>query len=167
VITRFNGKEITNEVSLRNAISSSAPGSVATITVRHEGGQVETLTATLTTPQETASAAPTPAPARRPANNLGFEPRPLTAEILSSLKLSPNTKGVVISSVVPGSPAAEAGLRSALIVNRVNGTPVSSPAALNTAIASAKSGDIVTLGVLIPSEDGSRPSQAVVNITVP
>jgi serine protease Do len=167
VITRFNGKDITNEVTLRNAISSSAPGSTATITVRRQGGKTENLTATLTAPDDAVAPTPAPAPARRPTNSLGFEPRPLTAEILSNLGLSSDTKGLVVSSVVPGSPAADAGLRSGTVIAAVNGTPVSTPAALNSATATLKSGDVVTVSILLRATTGDKPSQAVVDITVP
>ncbi len=167
VITKFNGKEITNEVTLRNAISSSAPGSTATITVLRPGGKTATLNATLTASEEVASAAPTPVPTRRPSNNLGFEPRPLTEEILSTLGLNPSTKGLAVFSVAPGSPASDAGLRPGMVITSVNGKPVTTPAALNMAMTAAKSGDVVTLNVLLRSEGGSKPSQAVVNISVP
>lgn len=168
VVTKFNDKEITGEVSLRNAISSSAPGSTATITVLREDGKTAILTATLTSSEAKAPVVPPPALPRRPANNaLGFESRPLTAEILSTLGLKPATKGVVVYSVLPGSAASEAGLASRMVITRVNGTPVSTLAGLNSATASAKSGDIVTMNVLIVDTDGGKPSQAVVNISVP
>jgi serine protease Do len=169
VVTRFNDKEITNEVTLRNAISTSAPGSTARITVLREGGKTATVTATLTALDDPKAAAPTPVPARRPAANnaLGFETRPVTAEILSTLGLSPSTKGLVVSSVVPGSPAAEAGLSSRMVITGVNGAPVTTVAALNSATTTVKSGDIVTLNVLVGGETGSKPSQAVVNVTAP
>ena len=169
VVTRFNDKEITNEVSLRNAISTSAPGSTARITVLREGGKTATVTATLTALDDPKAAAPTPVPTRRPAANnaLGFETRPLTAEILSTLGLSPSTKGLVVSSVVPGSAASDAGLRSGMVITGVNGTPLTTASALNSATATVKSGDIVTLNVVVGDETGGKPSQAVVNVTAP
>ncbi len=168
VVTRFNDQEITNEVTLRNAISSSAPGSTARITVLREGGKTATVTATLTALEETRAATPTPVPTRRPANNsLGFETRPLTAEILSTLSLKPSTKGVLVFSVVPGSAASDAGLRSGMVITGVNGTPVVTASALNSATATVKSGDIVTLNVVVGDETGGKPSQAVVNVTTP
>jgi serine protease Do len=167
VITKFNGKDITNEVTLRNAISSSAPGSTATITVLRDGGKATNLTATLTSLQERASDTPAPAPVRRPANSLGFEPRAMTEEFASTLGVSPTIKGMVIYSVVPGSPAAEAGLQPRMIVTSIEGKPVTTVATLNSVIGAAKSGDIVTLTVLLPSGNGDKPSKAVVNITIP
>lgn len=167
VITRFNDREITNEVTLRNAISTAAPGSKATIMVLREGGKTATLTATLELPKEPVAAAPTPAPSRRPSNSLGFEPRALTEEITSRLGMSSATKGVVVSSVAPGSPSADAGLDAGMVITGVNGTPVSTLSGLSTALANMKSGDVVTLHVLLRGDSGSKASQGVVNITIP
>ncbi|MES2462510.1 MAG: trypsin-like peptidase domain-containing protein [Armatimonadota bacterium] len=167
VITSFNGKEITNEVSLRNAISSSAPGSQATIGVRRQGGKIETLTATLAAPDDTTVPTPVPAPAQRPTNRLGFQPGPLTEEVLTSLGMNAGTKGIVVSSVAPGSPAAEAGLRAGAVITAVNGVVVTTPAALSSATSSARSGDVITLTILLRGQSGEKPSEAVVDISVP
>ncbi len=165
VITRFNGQEITDENSLREAIGATAPGTRVSITLLR-GGRTQTVAATLGSKEDSPEEAAPAAPTRRPANVLGFEPRVLNSEIAQDLKLPAATRGVVVGSVQPGSPASEAGLSQGNVIIGVDGVPVTSAEALNRAISAAKSGDYVTLNVLRFREAGN-PSRAAINIQVP
>jgi putative serine protease PepD len=78
---------------------------------------------------------------------------------------SPSVAGAVVEQVQPGSPAADAHLRSGDVITRVDDTAISGPDALVQAIAGRHSGDHVTLTVLrdgrtqsVPVTLGGRPS---------
>jgi len=169
VITRIGDKTVTNEVTLRDAIAVSPPGTKVPITLLRDGKSV-TVTATLDSlDKQVASASPTGNTAGKPANDLGFDPRTLTPEMASSsqIPLDPSTKGVVVMNVAPGSPASEAGLQVGNVITAVNGTPVTTVATMNTAIQRVKSGDPLTLTVLIYDNNSSKWDRAVINIVVP
>ena len=53
--------------------------------------------------------------------------------------------GVVISDVVPGSPAAEAGLEPGDVITQIDNQPVASPSAVESAIAGMRVGDKVAI----------------------
>lgn len=58
------------------------------------------------------------------------------------------TQGVVITNVVPGSPAAQAGLQVRDIITAVNGTPLDNESALARIQYQHQPGDTLTLAVL-------------------
>ena len=61
-------------------------------------------------------------------------------------------QGVVITHVVAGSPAEDAGLREGDVITAIDGEPLASPQQLSDAIAERQPGDRVTLGVLRPGD---------------
>lgn len=63
-----------------------------------------------------------------------------------------NDAGAVITQVVPGSPAAEAGLQSGDVITALNGKPVEAATGLAAAVQSLAVGDTVALTVLRDGE---------------
>ncbi len=58
-------------------------------------------------------------PARTAIENFGLEVQPLTAELAKPLGIPDGTKGLVVSSVKEGSPAAEAGIQEGDVITKV------------------------------------------------
>ena len=58
-------------------------------------------------------------PAKTSINAFGLEVQPLTAEIAKPLGLPADLKGLVVSSVKEGSPAAEAGIQEGDVITKV------------------------------------------------
>ena len=169
VITKFGDKEVSDEIGLRNAIATAAPGTVVPITLLRSG-QSKQVRATLIERKEpsageTGAAAPT-VPVRRPANEVGINSRPLTPKLLESLGLPATTKGVLVNAVLEGSPASDGGVERGMIITAVNGKPVITIDELNTALRGVKSRDIVTLTVLSAAEDG-KSFKSVCNLQIP
>lgn len=164
VITRFGNKEITDEVTLRDAISATAPGTRVPVTLLRNG-KAQTVDVIVGTPEEDRVATSAPAEGR-PASKLGINLDELTADMVREMKLPAGTRGVVVGGIEPGSPAFEAGLAPRDVITAVNGSPITTISALDRAVAQAKSGDIVTLRIL-RFRDSEKPSRAVVNVTVP
>jgi serine protease Do len=72
-------------------------------------------------------------------SELGLTAQPITPDIAQSLGLE-RTEGLVVSSVKPGSPAEEAGLRSGDVITEVNRRPVKNLAEYNQEIARSEKG---------------------------
>ena len=165
VVTRLGNQDITDEITLREAVNATAPGTAVPVTLLR-GGKTVTVTARLVdrnTLGGTRPDTPAPAKARPVAAQLGFVARPLTADLATQVGLPEATKGLVVATITPGSAASEAGLERGSVITSVNRAPVTTVEALNRATGAAKSGDILTLAVLLPGDGG----RAVVNIQVP
>jgi S1-C subfamily serine protease len=90
---------------------------------------------------------------------LGIRVEALSAESAQAMKLDAGTRGVRVTAILVGGPAQEAGLGRGDVIVAVNGKPIATEAAMSSAIAAAKSGDIVTLTVLRVEANNSRPSE--------
>lgn len=75
---------------------------------------------------------------------LGVSLQPLDAELAAALRAGA-TKGVVVSSVEGGGPAATAGLMAGDIVTAIDGAAIASPRDLATAVGAVRPGQPVTL----------------------
>ncbi len=78
---------------------------------------------------------------------LGVVPVTITPAIAAQLGLSVQ-KGVVLDSIAPNSPAAQAGLRQGDVIIAIDGKPMASEADLRQAIQAHKIGDTIELTVL-------------------
>jgi Do/DeqQ family serine protease len=77
---------------------------------------------------------------------IGADGQQVTADIAAGLGIAvPN--GVLLKSVYPGGPAANAGLHTGDVIFSVDGQPVNDMQALNYRIATRKPGDVVKLHV--------------------
>ncbi len=78
---------------------------------------------------------------------LGIAVQPVSPDLAQSLG-STDTKGAVVASVYPGSPAAEAGLQQGDLIVAFGGTPVENYHHLQRLVADAEVGKTVTLRLL-------------------
>jgi serine protease Do len=83
---------------------------------------------------------------------LGMTIQPVTSEIVAGLGLK-EIRGVLVNSVNPGGPAAQAGIKPGDVILQVNGKDVPSPNELRNEIAAMSPGTEVALTV---SRDGSQ-----------
>ncbi|MCX6366156.1 MAG: trypsin-like peptidase domain-containing protein [Armatimonadetes bacterium] len=165
VITRFGTNDVRDEVSLRNAIATTKPGTKVPILVSRAGKEL-TLSATLKELPDERSATAKTATNRKPAQPLEATLEPLDAEIRTELKLEEAVKGVFVTEVKSGTPTDEAGLSRGMIIQSVNGTSVATVEELKKVASTVRSGGIVMLRVLLPSRTG-KPSRAAINVPVP
>jgi S1-C subfamily serine protease len=87
---------------------------------------------------------------------LGIAYGPLTPALAVRLGVN-TTSGVVIGQVVPGSPAAAAGLQAGDVIVAVDGQALSSESALAQALSQHKPGDSVTLTVIRSGQQMNVP----------
>jgi serine protease Do len=78
---------------------------------------------------------------------LGVSIQPLTPDLAKSFGLAA-TQGALVSSVVEGSPAAQAGVRPGDVIVRFDGKPIDGPRALPPLVALTEVGRTVNLTVL-------------------
>ena len=84
---------------------------------------------------------------------LGVAVHTLDEGARAKLDAPEGTAGVVIVWVLPGGPAAEAGLLTRDLITEVDGEPVVDAAALKQAVAAREQGDSLSLSVLRASEE--------------
>ncbi|TSE31598.1 Periplasmic pH-dependent serine endoprotease DegQ [Tepidimonas thermarum] len=84
---------------------------------------------------------------------IGVEPQELTPELAEHFDM-PRAQGVVVTGVLQGGPAAQAGIRPGDIIVRVGDTPVQSVAGLLSAVAALTPG--VAAEVTVLRREGTR-----------
>jgi serine protease Do len=124
IILEINGQPVEDSRSFSLKISMTPPGTQVQMKVFRDGRELK-LTSTLTELRERTVAAE---PVRRDSSRLGFglAIEPLTPRILRELDLPPDTHGVMVSDVEPGSIAEQSGLRFTDIIQEVNRNRVTS-----------------------------------------
>ena len=148
VILQLNGKDMNDANELRNAVATMAPGTAVTVTVLRDGKQ-QNFAVRLgeLTPESVRASQQQGGEGPQNASRLGISIVPLTPDLARELGVRPGTQGVVIGSVDPSGPAAQAGLQSGDIIQQVNRQPV-------------RSGDDVRRAL---QRSGARPPLLVVN----
>jgi serine protease Do len=125
VITELNGQSVTGPNDLRLTVGSMAPGTTVHLKVLHNG-QTRDVALTL---GEAPSAKGAGGNAQGQTGNspmAGVQVDELTNDIRQQLGLSSDVKGVVVTEVPDGSPAAEVGLQRGDVIEQVNRHPVNS-----------------------------------------
>ena len=121
VITRFNGKEIEAATDLSRLAAAAEPGTQVKVEFIREGAPQTTTMTIGTMPEEEQPVAPVEA-----ESPWGVTVQDLTPDLAQRLGLAENEKGIIISGVEPGSPAAEAGLQAGDLIREVNRQPIAS-----------------------------------------
>jgi Do/DeqQ family serine protease len=136
VITKFNGKPVSDSNQLRNMVASTQPGTKVSLEVlRH--GRTENVDATLgelkgdNAPRSHSSSSDD-----NGNGKYGLSVQPLTPDIADQLQLPRTTKGVVVASVDPDGVAAESGIAEGDVIEKVNGKTVSTVDELKSALDS-------------------------------
>lgn len=125
----------------RNLVAGAAPGMGARLTILREGG-AQTVEVTIgELPERGPAAAAAPGRPEPP----GLSVADVTPEVAQKLRLPAGLQGVVVTEVMPGGPAAEAGLRPGDIIQEVNRSPVRSAREFARAVEQAGIRDLVVL----------------------
>ncbi len=145
IITAFGDTKITDSDQFVGIVEQTTPGTKVTISyIRNR--KEEKLTATV------GSLTTTEAKAKINSENLGLTVKTITAEIAKRFQLTEGN-GVIISTVEPGTPADDGGLRPGDVILRIGvGEKAKQVAdenefwsAINDAMATAKKGVIVLI----------------------
>jgi serine protease Do len=139
VIVEFDGKEIADSKDLPRIVASTPVGKGVTIKVSRNGKVLDrqVRVGEMEEKAEVAKATST-------KKSLGITVQDLTPEIARGLGQKKDA-GVVVTGVEPGSPAANAGIRTGDIIREVNRKPVKDAQDFAQKIEKAKDQDNVLL----------------------
>ncbi|GLI34130.1 DegQ family serine endoprotease [Desulforhabdus amnigena] len=115
VITRFDGKEVDNAHTLSRLVAITPPDSKVNVQIVRDGKAKEITVVIGTMPDETQEAEPE---AKKSA--WGLTVQNITPDLAQRFGWDENERGVVISGIEPGSPAAEAQLRMGDLIKEAN-----------------------------------------------
>ncbi|WP_309139507.1 PDZ domain-containing protein [Siccirubricoccus sp. G192] len=158
VILRFNGQEVREMRALPRIVAETPVGREVPVVVWRDGRE-QTLTATIgELPTEPQQAAATPGPEARPTElaGLGMSVGPISPEARERFGLKPDQRGVVITEVTPGSPAAERELRAGDVIVEVQQERVTTPQELLARLETLRRQNRATALFLIESQQGQR-----------
>ncbi|MGH7286881.1 MAG: DegQ family serine endoprotease [Myxococcota bacterium] len=139
VIVEFNGSPVNEMDELPKLVAAAPVGSKAEIKVLRKGK--EKSFAVQLGELEGAPALASAEPEQKPGA-YGLQVQTLTPDIAQELGLE-DTQGVVVSSVEPGGPAENAGLRRGDVVLEVNQTPVGDAAEFRDALEGSERGALL------------------------
>ena len=127
IVTKVNGKSVSDQNDLMNTIASMAPGETAKLSMFRDG---QPMTIDVTLGQRTiealargGNARNSPTAKEAPATALGITVRELTPEIAKQLGAE-DRQGVVVTEVDEDCAAAKIGLSGGDIICKVGDTPV-------------------------------------------
>lgn len=154
VIVRYNGKKIEDTRHLRNLVAATSPNAKVDVTVFRNGKE----SAFMVTLGEIASGKSDGenenAETKSSSSDLGLSVAPLTADKAKQYNLDENNKGVVVTDVDDGSPAAIAELHPGDLITEVDRQPITNVNEFRDALAKAKEKESVLM--LVKRENASR-----------
>ena len=119
VITELNGKKMDNSGQLQAAISAHRPGDKVTLGVIRDGKSL-TVPVTLESINKKSEEASARGSETHGKARWGVGLENLTPDLREQLQLPNDVKGVVVTNVVPGSPADNAGISRGDVILEVN-----------------------------------------------
>jgi serine protease Do len=159
IITAYNGTPIKDTEQLQSLVASTAPDTVAKLTVFRDGKSTE-VDITLGSRPDDVSTLQTGEQGAEPqlnqqqqqdahvASEIGVTLQSLTPGIARQLNIDPGTTGAVVTKVSPGSIADKAGLHPGIIITQVGRTAVNSARQANDALSKVDVKKGVALRVL-------------------
>jgi serine protease Do len=142
VVLEVNGQPVDQANQLQLQISQMSPGTSVKLQIWRDG-KTQDLTVTLGELPEKAEKA---SEGENSGGALeGVDVQNLTPEIAQQLNLSAGTRGVVVTSVDPSSPAAASGLERGVVIQEVNHKPVSNIAQFKQALEAAGNQPVLLL----------------------
>jgi serine protease Do len=160
VITSFNGKPVTGELSLREAISATAPGTAVPVELVRNEAPIN-LTVTIAPPPVNQQDV-NPTTVKIVPRKLGVSVRTLTPTDRQENALGTSLQGAFVTSVVPNSPADLAGLSQGDVITQIGRSPITSADDFTKALAQSPDGQPGTV-VIVRSVEG-KVSEIAINL---
>ncbi len=143
IITELNGEPVSGPNELRLKIGTMTPGTTVHLKV-NRNGEARDVALTLGESPSGKTAAAAPGQAENSPMR-GVEVDNLTPDIREQLGLKPDVKGVVVSDVPQGSPAADADLQRGDVIEQINRQNVNSVSDYRRLVEAAGKQTIVLL----------------------
>jgi serine protease Do len=145
VITTYAGKPIKSTRDLAMAVANTAAGHSASITVWRDS-HTHSMDVTIRTQDQAHVAGNMPDAKLRP---VGMSLERLTPDLRDEMNISPETPGVLVGAVTPGSNADESGVRAGDVIERIGGRSVGTPEAVASAIHAAETQRKEAVSILV------------------
>jgi serine protease Do len=142
VVRAIDGKPVETSSDLSSRVASMGPGASVALDILRDGSEKTVHVKLGTFPDEQVAEAKGP----EGRGKLGVAVETLTPDVAQGMDV-PAGHGVVITKVVPGSPADNAGLQERDVVVSVDGQPVRDASAFRSVVEAAKPGDVLRLRV--------------------
>jgi serine protease Do len=136
VILKYNQQPVTNIAALRNAIAFMKPGTTLNLSILRDGNPMTVQVEIGSFPENEIPNSQTKESKETP---FGFSVQELTPELAKSLGYK-EERGVIISKVIPSSPAGWAGLKEGILILAVNQKKIETIAQFNQEIDSIEKG---------------------------
>lgn len=146
IIVELNGNPPGTIPQFRSRVAAIKPGTEITLTILRDGERMDVPVITRARDAEEVAAVPGDPAVREAA---GLEVSDLTPELRRQLRLPPETSGVLVRDVEPGSPAWRTGLRNGMLILAVNRQEVATVSEFDAALSRSR-GDQVLMLVQIP-----------------
>lgn len=146
VIISYNGKPVKNSSELRNYVLLTKPGTEVGLKIIREGKEMEVKVKIEAPKKGIFISKAEISELEEFLENLGFTVEDITSELAKKLGLS-TTKGVVITEVLPETPADYAGLRPGLVIDEVNRKKVNNLEEFYQALKPSLNTNKVLLGI--------------------
>ncbi len=143
IIVKYSGKEIRDVNHLRNVVAQTEIDKEVDVVVLREGKE-KTLQVKIQEQPADLFATKGKGPLPSAKEDLGITVQNLTKDLAKSLDIE-DEKGVVVTEVVPGSPAANADIREGDLIREVNRKKIKEIRDFSSAIKSAKGDDEILL----------------------
>ncbi|MGE0441258.1 MAG: trypsin-like peptidase domain-containing protein [Gemmatimonadales bacterium] len=172
VVVSIDGERVDYTAQLQQLVGFKKAGSSVKVEVARKGGARKVYNVRLVAqgdPQELAARddEPTSEPKSPPSvakERLGITVDVIDAEAAARLNLPRSTQGILVTSVDPYGPADQLLVAESYpVITAVEGTAVKNEADLRAALRSARAGEVVSLTVLQPQQQGA-PRTTVVRI---
>jgi serine protease Do len=136
VIVRFNGQDVNDMEDLPKIVAATRPNSVVDVDVIRDGAP-KTLRVSIELLEDTREAV-----VAKTADPLGLQVQDITEELAKSLQLE-GSEGVLVSDVIAGNAAAEAGIRRGDVISEMNRGPVKNMQDYQNLLSSVEKGSSV------------------------
>ncbi len=158
IILKFDGQDVKDMRALPKIVAQSEIGKSVPVTVWRDGKEValQAVVGELPEEQKVASTAPDkPTPAKpMELSGLGLRLSPITPDARDKFRLTADQKGVLITEVVPGTPAADKGLKAGDVIMEVQQEEVSSPADVQDRVEKVRKSNRKSVLMLVQTSDG-------------
>ncbi len=148
IILKYDGRDVQNEYELRDMVARTAPDTKVSLLVKRNGSEQTVRVTIAAAPAVDTVTTRTQAPVETvPKGKLGVQVGDASdPQIRESLGTKAGEKGAVVTEVVEGSPAQEAGIRAGDVIVRLAGKAIDNAAALSAVSHSLpKSGSVTAV----------------------
>ncbi len=161
IILKFAGRDVQEMRNLPRDVAETPIGEAVPVTIWRDGKQQDVQVTIAELPDDQAqqvSATPAPPPAPKPMelSGLGIQLAPIDDSARSKYSLNADQKGVVVTDVSPGSPAADRGVKAGDVIVEVQQQAVSNPGDVQDRVNTVRKQNRKSVLMLIQGSDGLR-----------